>query len=57
MKRQKRKVCVLYSEKPWWVNGLDEEMKRRLTLKDRPKQQKNENAETREKEQENGKRN
>ena len=25
----------------WWVYGLDEEMKRRLSLKDKPKGEKN----------------
>lgn len=35
--KQKRKGCVMHSEKPWWVQELDEEMKRVLTINDKPK--------------------
>jgi hypothetical protein len=35
--RAKRRACVLHSERPHWVSipEMDEEMKRRLDIKDR----------------------
>lgn len=37
--RKKRSMAILYSETPHWVyvEGMDEEMKRQLEIKDRPK--------------------
>lgn len=35
--KQKRKGCVMHSEKPWWVQELNEYSKGELEIKDKPK--------------------
>lgn len=40
--KKKRSICVLHSEKPWWLQEIDEEMKRQLTINDKPSRGDNE---------------